>query len=101
MIRIEKRPYEEFFRFHEFRRADGRGWLNSSETLSSCGVTITEKATGADVSAAMVANVAVYSSTQVRYQLLGGSPNALYTVAIQVVTTNEQRFEDKIELKVV
>lgn len=101
MTRIEKSVYEEPFRYHQFKRADGRGWLNELETVSTCTVTITEKATGDDVSSTMVANVAAYASTCVRYQLLGGVAGRVYTIDIRCVTSNTQKFEDKIELKVI
>lgn len=100
MVRIEKYSYEELFRYHQFLRADGQGGLNDLETVDTCEVVVTEKATGDDVSSTMVANVAAYASTCVRYQLLAGDAGRMYTIAIRIVTSNGQKLEDRIELKV-
>jgi hypothetical protein len=101
MTRIAKYPYEEIFRYRQFRRADGSGWLNSSETLTGTPtVTVKEATSGVDRTQEMISDVAVYDTTQVIYFLKGGTANTLYIITIQVVSSNGQRFEDHLELKV-
>lgn len=101
MTRITKYSAEEFFRYHEFRRSDGQGWLNESETLTGTPtVTVTEKVAGTDVSSGMVSAVAVYDNTKVRYILKGGTTRVSYYVTVTAQTSNGQTFEDRLELQV-
>jgi hypothetical protein len=97
---ITKTVYEEFFRYHEFRRADSQGWLNESETLSSCEVKCHEKDTDADKSSAMVSDAGVYNNTKVKYKLKAGESGKLYYITIKAVTSNSQKFEDRLDLAV-
>lgn len=99
MIRIEKRSAESFFRYHEFRRADGRGWLDEGETLTGTpGVSVVEAGTGT-AHPEMASEAAVYSQTAVRYRLAGGTPGS-YFVTITVETSGGQVFEDRLILAV-
>lgn len=99
MTRIEKRPAESFFRYHEFRRADGQGWLANEETLTGTpGVSIISADNGA-ARPEMVSQVAVYNQTSVRYRLAGGTPGS-YFVTIAVETSGGQVFEDRLMLVV-
>lgn len=98
---ITKNAYEEFFRYHEFLRTDGKGWLNASETISTCTVTIADKATGTDASGAMISDVAPYNNTAVRYKLKAGAAGTIYIIKIQITSSNNQKFEDTLELKVI
>lgn len=101
MTLITKYPYEEHFRYHQFRRADGSGWLGSIETLTGTpAVTVKEVSSGVDRTPEMISNVAVYDTTQVIYFLKGGTANTLYIITIQVVSSEGQKFEDHLELKV-
>jgi hypothetical protein len=101
MIRISKRAYEEIFRYHQFCRSDGAGWLNASGTLTGTPtVTVEEAGSGTDRTSEMISNVAVYDSTQVVYLLKAGATNTIYIITIRVVSSNGQKFEDRIELKV-
>lgn len=97
---ITKRAYEEFFRYHDFQRSDGNGWLNTDETLTSGTVTAADKLTAADVSATMISSVSVYASTKMKYMLKAGTSGRTYVITIRVVTSNGQKFEDQVEVKV-
>lgn len=99
--RIEKRSWEDYFRYHQFRRTDGRGWLNSSETIASVNsVTCREKDTGTDSTAAMISDEAVYSgdNTSVLYKLKGGTPGIVYVINFKITSSNGQKFEDELEV---
>jgi hypothetical protein len=97
-----KKATEQIYFMHEFRRTDGRGWLNSSENVSSAVVVITDAVSGADVTAAMnPAGAAPYNSTQVRYRVIGGTAGKSYIVTIRPTTSNGQVFEDTAELRVI
>lgn len=100
MTLINKTVYEEIFRYHEFKRADGRGWLNTSETITSCTVTITEEDTGTDVSGSMISNVSAYTNTKVKYKLLAGESGKFYIIKIKIVSSNAQNMEDRLQLYV-
>lgn len=102
MITIEKPAYNEEWRVCEFRRPDGRGPLNSDETVQSVvSVTCADRSSGADASAAMISGAAVYNNTQVRYQLKGGTVGTTYVRAIRIITSNGQKLEDKLFIKVI
>jgi len=96
---VEKRASEIFYRYHQFRRTDGDGWLGASETISSCSVRIIDSS-NVNVSSSMVDNVTVYEDTQISYRLKGGTSGKTYTIDITVVTSESQTFEDSIKLKV-
>jgi hypothetical protein len=100
---LTKTVYEEIFRFHEFKRPDGEGWLADQETLASAGVTIIEKVAGTDRSSTMIDLVSVYApdNTAVKYKIKAGTANLVYTVSIKGVTSNGQKFEDTYDIKVV
>jgi hypothetical protein len=99
--KITKYAYEEFYRYHDFARSDGRGKITTGETVSTCTVTVTDDA-GADVSASMVSDVSAYGSpqTQVKYLLKGGTAGETYTITIRGVTSNSQKFEDHLTLEI-
>jgi hypothetical protein len=98
---ILKKSYEEFFRYHEFKRDDGNGWLGDSETILAATVTAKERDTGMDVSASMISDVAPYNNTQVEYKLKAGTAGKIYVLTIQVATSTGQKFEDSLEAGVV
>lgn len=98
-MQITKTPYEEIFRYHQFRRADGRGWLNDQETLSTVAVTVKDSA-GVDQSSTMVSGAAVYQQTYAVYMLKAGTSGTAYTVNIRATTSNGQKFEDSLILAV-
>jgi hypothetical protein len=100
MTLFTKRPHEEIFRYHEFRRSDGRGWLNDEEALAECTVTAAEKKTGTDVTSAMISLAAVYNDTAVRYLVAGGASGTSYVITIRAVTSNAQKFDDRVECMV-
>lgn len=94
-MQIEKTAYEEFFRFHDFA-----AWLTEGETVQSGDVVVTEKESGEDTSAAMASSVEPYNSTQIKYKLTGGTAATVYRVSITCLTTNGQKFEDRLVLVV-
>jgi hypothetical protein len=99
---ITKQAYEEFWRYHNFLRSDGNGWLAVGETVSTCTVLVKEKITGTDVSATMVSGVVPDGTpvTRVKYYLKGGVSGTTYIIEIRCVTSTGQKFEDEIEVKV-
>jgi hypothetical protein len=104
MIEIpSKTAYEEYWRTHDFARASGDGKITTGETVSTATVTVTDNATGDDVSSTMVSDVSAYGSppTQVKFFLKGGTARHGYTVSVKAVTSNGQKFEDRLSLKVI
>ncbi len=100
---IVKTAYEQFWQYHEFHRSDDQGWLNESETITSAAVTVANKATGTDVSSSMVSDATPYGTpaTKVAYWLKGGTAGTNYIITIKIVTSNGQKFEDRVELRVI
>lgn len=98
---IYKRSSEIIYWYHQFKREDGQGWLRTGETISAAAVAVTDCATDADVSAAMVDSISPWATTQVIYRLKGGVSGSSYDVTIAVDTDNNQHFEDVLRLKVI
>ena len=96
-----KRAQEEIFYLHEFKRADGRGWLTEGETIATATVTITDIVTGEDVSTAMISEAAPYNNTSVRYKLSGGTVGSEYRLDILITTTTGQIFKDVINAEII
>ena len=96
---IEKRVAEQIYRYHQFRRTDGVGWLGTTETIVSEDVVILD-ASNVDLSSTMVDNDAIYNDTQVRYRIKGGESGKNYSVVITVDTSAGNKFEDVLTLKV-
>jgi len=92
MKTIPKAEWEEIFHYFQFRRADGKGWLNDSETLSTAEVLVYD-ASGSDVSSALVSEVAVYSDTYVICKFKGGTAGQIYNVLARVTTSNGQKLQ--------
>lgn len=95
-----KKAAERIFYQHQFRRTDGRGWLNADETIATATATVTDIATGADVTAAMISNVAPYGDTSVRYQLAAGTAGHTYRITITITTSNGQTMVDTAEVRI-
>lgn len=95
MTLVPKTPYEEFWRTHSFA-----SWLAEGETIASCTVTVTATRTGEAVPS-MVSDVAPYGApaTQVLYFLKGGTQGK-YGLSVKIVTSNSQKFEDRLEIQV-
>lgn len=90
---IKKTPYEEFFRYHDFTP-----WLNETETIASVSVkayydTLEQ--------AGMISDAAPYDGKKVIYVLKGGTPSRKYKIVIQIVSSNGQKFEDRIDVVVI
>lgn len=97
---ITKRPWEETFRTVQFLRPDGGGPLSTEETLTAATVSATQHTTGADSTADLIADVAVYDNTQVRYRLKGGTAGTDYLLIVRVDTSNGQKFEERLTVRV-
>jgi len=98
---IDKPAYNEEYRTCEFRRPDGTGPLNSTETIASVvSVTCVERDAGTDRTATMIANAAIYNNTQVKYQIKGGTAGVTYTRIIRIISSNNQKIEDRMNVKV-
>jgi len=95
-----KKVIETPFYTHQFRRPDGRGWLNESETVASAVITCTDMASGEDMSGVMISQIAPYNSTQVRYKVSGGIAGHTYRITITITTSNGQDLSDDIEMRV-
>lgn len=96
---ITKYPWEETFRTVQFLRPEG-GPLNAEEVLTAATVSATHLATGADATADLIADVAVYDSTQVRYRLKGGSADNNYQLIVRAETSNGQKLEERLTVRV-
>lgn len=97
---ITKAVYEETFRTMQFRRPDGGGPLNDDETVTAAEVVCAQVGTEEDTTAEMISDVAPYDNTQVRYLLKGGTKGLYYDITVRCVSSNGQRFEEKLTLKV-
>ena len=98
---IEKAAYEEMWRYIQFQRADGDGWITEGETISSCTVTIIDLADGSNTSTAMKSDATPYSNTKIKFFLKAGTAGHNYLITIKIVTSNSQKFEARQLLKVV
>jgi len=98
MSTIQKRSYEEIFYTHQFRRTDGNGWLGSSEKLSECAVAVLDS--DGSEQASMVSDAEVASDTYVKYKLKAGTDGETYTVRIRGVSSDGNKFEDRVTLAV-
>jgi len=96
---IEKRVAEEIYRYHQFRRSDGVGWLVTTETIISESVNVLDSS-NINKSSTMVDNDAIYLDTQVRYRVKGGESGKTYTIIITVESSAGNTFEDALSLKV-
>ncbi|MBC7963808.1 MAG: hypothetical protein H7Y05_12790 [Steroidobacteraceae bacterium] len=97
---ITKPAHNEEIRTFEWRRPDGSGQLNDVATLASTTLVCSEAVSGTDVSANMIAQVAVYNQTQTRYQLKAGTKNQLYNLEFRCVDSNGQKLADTLTLKI-
>lgn len=78
------------------------GQLNEDETVQSVdSVTMQEGLTGPITTADMISGAAPYNGTGVRYQLKGGTPGKTYIRVIRIISSNGQKLEDKMPVKVV
>ena len=100
MQSITKPTHNEEFRTCQFRRPDGQGQLNESETVTAASVVCTERSTGQDVTSEMISSVAPYASTQVRYKLTGGTAGRTYLLRVRCETSNSQKLEETFELRI-
>ena len=100
---ITKKPYEEYFRYHNFKRKSAGGCLNDDETIESAIVLVVSANDEDDEYPEMVGTVSVWNGTYVVYWLKGGEKGKKYEIKVRIVTSNNQKFEnDKpIELVVI
>jgi hypothetical protein len=97
-----KAAWEEIFRSCQFLRDDGQGWLASDAVITTPAVTVEPWNCGAggDAISSMVSSVAVYDTTQVRYQLIGGTAGESYLVRIRATDNMGNKFEARMRLYV-
>jgi hypothetical protein len=94
---FEKTAYEEIYRYRDFAP-----WLAAGETLTTVAVLSTEKGTGTDVSADMIASAGTYGTpaTKAKFTLKAGVAGTTYIIKVQVTTSGGQKFESRMEYKV-
>jgi hypothetical protein len=63
-------------------------------------ITITEDPADIGPISLQVSGIGIYNQTEVKYKIAGGLPGKTYILAIMIVTTNGQSFEDRIKLEV-
>jgi hypothetical protein len=98
--KILKTDWEEIFRYHEFKRNDGNGWLKDGETITTPSVLCID-ASGDDQSGSMVSDVAVHvDGTQIIYKLKAGTADEKYKVKIRATTSDNQKLEAVLDLTV-
>ncbi len=90
-----KTSYEEFVRYHDFDN-----WLGATEIISSQTVTAKDKAIGTDTSATMISDITNDANTKVIYKVKAGTVGKVYIITIKIITSTDQKFEDRIELTV-
>jgi hypothetical protein len=99
--KITKTDWEKIFRYHEFTRVDGNGWLRDGETISTPSVLCIQVSDNSDQSSAMVDNVSVHANgTQIIYRLKAGTVDGKYKVKIRAITSDNQELEDVLDLTV-
>lgn len=99
-VDFEKFDYEEVFRYFQFKRTDDQDGLADDETIISQTVTCQDLVTGVDCSSDMISNVSSLLGTQVIYKLKAGIAGNLYKIIIKVVTSNTQKLEGSVIIKV-
>lgn len=90
---------ESEFRLVEFRRADQLGGLNAEETVTGTPAVTVRNSAGADMSSTMVADVAVYNQTAVRYRFLA-SATGTYVLVVSAPSSNGQTLKHRLTLTV-
>ena len=99
---VVKRESEEFYRYHEFQRSDGKGWLGTGETITTCdSVKTYEQDTDTETSSSMISDVAVDTdTTRCKYKLKAGTSGKEYYIKIRIISSTGQKFEDVLTLEV-
>lgn len=98
---FQKYPAEEFYRYMQFKRAEGDGKLATSATISSVSsAKIYEEGTTTDLSSSMLSNAAPYLNTYVIYKVKGGISGKRYTICLKVVDSAAQVFEGRTTMEV-
>lgn len=87
---IDKIAYDE-----EFRVCDFSTVLLAADVVTGTPTVIVTDSTGADVSAAMISNVAISADLKgVKYKLKGGTAGSKYTLKVRIDTQSLQKFEE-------
>jgi len=105
---FQKYPYEERYRYFQFRRSDYQDGLSvsppeylvASGSPSDLSVVCTDK-DGNDCSSSMISSVQIYMSTQVMYLLKGGDSGKTYTITIKATTNLGQKLEAVVQVGVI
>ena len=93
MPSIRKFNYEEFFRYHDFTP-----WLGD-KNINLATVSVKEQGSEEEEND-MVSDVAPFENKKVVYKIKGGISGKTYICMIRIVTSDGQKFEDRIDLKI-
>lgn len=91
---ITKKPYEEYFRYYDFKRKRERGCLDDDEKIETTEVIVCDLNNEDDDYPEMVGDVTIETDTVVSYLLKGGEKGRKYKIIIRIVTSAEQKFEN-------
>jgi len=94
-----KTAYEEFFRYHDFKRTDGQGWLGDGETVATVIVTAFDSE-GTEVTTSMISSTGPYNSTMAKFWVKAGTAGKTYTIKIKITSSAGQKFQENITLVV-
>jgi uncharacterized protein YxeA len=105
---FSKYATEEFYRYHEFKRTDGRGWLTTGEIIHTDVTDYTVKCydrdTSTETSTTMISDVSVIDGnatrSRVKYKVKDGTAGKSYFLKITIVTSAGQTFIDEVDLNV-
>ena len=91
----QKWPSEEFWIYHDFKRKDNYGWLETSEVISDVVVNILDE--DGDPVAGMCEG-ATMDGTKALVKLKGGESGHDYSIQFLITTDTGQEFEDRVQL---
>lgn len=98
---FRKYPWEEIYRYFQFKRDDSQDGLDVGETIASINsVTSKDKATGIDMSATMLSNISIFDDTQVTYLLKAGVSGSKYILDFKAISSRGQKLEGSVEIGV-
>lgn len=100
-----KTPYEEFYRYHDFYRTDGKGWLASGEVITTItSIASYNKISGTETTSTMISDTSITdgnaTASRVIYRIKAGTASMNYLIKIKIVTSAGRKFEDWVEFAV-
>ena len=97
-----KRPSEEIWFYHQFKRIPTPGWLKTGETIASINsIVIWNTTDGVDASSSMLLSSAIVEDTKVGYKVGAGTAGKSYETRIKITSSGGEKFEDHIRLEVI